>query len=307
MSAEQLSGVHVALATPIDPTTGDLDTDGLDRLLKRVIDGGIDAICPTGSTGEGPRLTRGQRLAIMTAVRERVGPDRVVVPAASALALPDAISEINDLAAAGATAVLLAPPSYYPQASTEVVAWYRTITEHTDCPLVLYNIPVMTKISIAPTVVAELAALPRVIGIKDSSRDIEYLQLILQASAGSDFAVLTGSDTLLLPSLLLGAHGMIAAGMNLVPQLGRAVYDAITTGDHATATTTQQQLSTIVQACRAGLPPAGWKAALAWAGVCSDALVPPAQPLTPDLQSALAQTLTALAGRPESGLSTART
>ena len=131
----------------------------------------------------------------------------------------------------------------------------------------LYNIPVFTKISIAPAAVTELAAMPGVIGIKDGGRDLEYLQLVLQAGAGADFAVLTGSDTLLLASLVLGAHGMIAAGMNLVPDLGRVVFDAVKAGDLGTAEATQRLLSTIVQACRAGQPPAGWKAALAWAGI----------------------------------------
>ncbi|WP_161606021.1 dihydrodipicolinate synthase family protein [Microlunatus speluncae] len=298
MDVQGLHGVHVALATPIDPGTGHLDPAGLERLVDRVVGGGIDAICPTGSTGEGPRLTRAQRLTILQTVRERVGPDRVVLPGASSLNLPDAIAEVNDLAAAGASAVLLAPPAYYPQAPAEVVAWYRTVTEHTDCPLVLYNIPVFTKISIAPAAVAELAALPGVIGIKDSSRDLEYLQLVLHATADADFAVLTGSDTLLLASLVLGADGMIAAGMNLVPDLGRIVFDAVKAGDLGTAEGTQRLLSTIVQACRAGQPPAGWKAALAWAGICSDALVPPAAPLTDEARATLAAALDSLLPRP---------
>lgn len=90
---------------------------------------------------------------------------------------------------------------------------------------------------------------------------------------------------------------MIAAGMNLVPELGRATYDAVAKGDLDHAAAVQQRLFTIVMTCRAGQPPAGWKAALAWAGVCSDALVPPAIPLSPDLQTALATTLTAMSER----------
>src|SRR5699024_7424986 len=106
-------------------------------------------------------------------------------------------------------------------------------------------------------------------GIKDSSRDMEYLQAVVYATAGADFAVLTGSDTMLLASLQLGAVGTIAASANLVPEIGRAVYDAVRRGDLAAAATAQERLFTIVQACRVGLPPAGWKAALAWAGVCA--------------------------------------
>lgn len=291
IKAEQLHGVHVALATPIDPTTGDLDPAGLSRLLDRVVGGGIDGICPTGSTGEGPRLTRSQRLTVLQSVRERVGPDRIVVPAASSLNLPEAVAEVAELAAAGASAVLLAPSPYYPQAPAEVIAWYRTVAEETGAPLVLYNIPAMTKISIAPGAVAELAALPNVIGIKDSSRDVEYLQQVLRATAAADFSVLTGSDTLQLASLVVGAHGMIAAGMNLVPQLGRAVHAAVAAGDLDTARRAQRELTAIVTACRVGQSPAGWKAALAWAGICSDALVPPAAALPAEVRADLGATL----------------
>src|SRR4051812_48464644 len=104
VTTEQLQGIHVALATPIG-ADGEPDHAALDRLLSRVIDGGVEAVCPAGSTGEGPRLTRAQRLAITRRVRAAVGPDRTVLPAASAMTVPDAVAEIGDLADAGADAV----------------------------------------------------------------------------------------------------------------------------------------------------------------------------------------------------------
>lgn len=284
VNAGDLHGMHVALATPVD-ADGGLDTTGLGRLLDRVTEGGVDAICPTGSTGEGPRLTVAQRRTVTAAVRVHVGAGRLVLAGASAMTAADAVTEIDGLAAAGADAVLLAPPSYYPMAAAETIAWYRTVAAEAALPLVLYNIPAMTGVTLAPSAVAELAELPAVIGIKDSSRDLEYLQAVLYATAGADFAVMTGTDTLLVASLTLGADGAIAASANLVPSLGRAVFSAFEAGDADRAATAQRRLVDIVTTCRRGTTPAGWKAALAWAGVCSAALVPPAVPL-PDADRA---------------------
>ncbi|WP_195909116.1 dihydrodipicolinate synthase family protein [Microlunatus sp. Gsoil 973] len=270
-----LHGVHVALATPVG-VEGDLDRSAMERLLSRVTEGGVDAICPTGSTGEGPRLTRAQRSDVTRLIREIVGPDRLLVPGASAMTVDDAVAEIGDLADAGADAVLLAPPSYYPIPAHGVVAWFTAVSSAAALPIILYNIPSMTKIMLPPAAVGELAGLPGIVGIKDSSRDFEYLESVLYATAGADLAVLTGSDSMLLASLTLGAVGTIAASANLVPGLGREIYDATASGDLARARRVQQQLYQVVMACRVGPPPSGWKAALAWAGVCAADMVPPA-------------------------------
>lgn len=293
VTAQDLHGVHVALATPIGPD-GDLDAAALDRLLSRVTEGGVSGICPTGSTGEGPRLTRAQRLEMTRLVRKTVGPDRLLLPGASAMTVADAVAEIGDLADAGADGVLLAPPSYYPIPADGVVAWYRAVSSVAALPIVLYNIPSMTKIMLPAAAVAELADLPGIIGIKDSSRDFEYLEAVRYATTGSEFAVLTGSDTMLVASLLVGAVGTIAASANLVPTLSKGIYDATVAGDLDRARRVQERLYDVVMACRVGPPPSGWKAALAWAGVCAADPVPPAVGLDASQREALAARLTEL-------------
>lgn len=291
MSATGLSGVHVALATPLSPDGRSVDHDGLARLVERTLQGGVRAICPVGSTGEGPRLTRAVRHDITATVRSVAGRTVPVIPAPSAPTAAEAISEIGELVQAGADAVLLAPPSYYPMTADEIGEYFHAVAEATAAPIVLYNIPAMTKVSLPAPVVASLATHENIIGIKDSSRDFEYLQSVLYAVGDADFTVLTGSDTMLLPSMLLGAGGTIAASANVVPQLGRQVYDAVTSGDLESAASAQRHLFDVVQACRVGTMPAGWKAALAAAGVCSPALVAPARGLDDDRRAALTERL----------------
>lgn len=280
VDAARLSGVHVALATPIEPS-GDPDRPGLQRLLDRVIDGGVTGICPTGSTGEGPRLTRTQRCEVLRAVREHVGDERLVVPAPSGLTSHDVVGELAEFAGLGADAALIAAPSYFPMAEPDVLRYYKAVADSAAIPFLIYNIPSMTGVSVAPSVVGELASHPNVLGIKDSSRDFEYFEEIVYATAGAEnFAVLTGSDTMLLPSLVTGGAGTIAASANFVPELGVEVYSNVQKEDWTEARRLQRQLLDVVRACRVGVPPGGWKAALEHAGVCSRRLVPPADPLS---------------------------
>jgi 4-hydroxy-tetrahydrodipicolinate synthase len=211
-STARLRGVLVALATPLDERE-ELDRAGLERLLGRALAGGVSGICPTGSTGEGPRLGRGRRLAVARAVREAVPAGTPVIPAPVAHTADEAVDELAGLADAGADAALLAPPAYFPLSDDGVRRWYESVADRSPLPLVLYNIPPFTKVSIPPAVVGELAAHPGIVGIKDSSRDFEYFTAVCHATAAADgFARLTGSDTMLLASSASGGHGAIRSG-----------------------------------------------------------------------------------------------
>lgn len=285
------SGVLVALVTPVSESGG-LDRAALERLVERVVAGGVRGVCPTGSTGEGPRLTRRERVAVAHAVRAVLPDDLPMVPGLVAGTAAEALEELGELAGAGATAALVAPPSYYPMADDEVERLYVQLADASPLPLLLYNIPGMTGVRIGVDVVARLAGHPRVAGIKDSSRDLEYLQDVLGAAADQDgFRVYTGSDTLLVASIDAGADGTIAASANLVPQLGVQLHDAAKGGDVLTARRLQVELGTVVRACRRGSFPAGWKAALEIAGVCAGRLVPPGTALPQAAAHELAQEL----------------
>ena len=268
-------GVHVALATPVEES-GELDHAGLHRLVDRVVAAGVSVVCSTGSTGEGPRLSRQQRCEVLTAVRDRAGSDVRVVPAPAAQTAAEVLEELREFATLGAAAALVPEPSYFPMSPAEVRRYYQTVADEAPLPLLIYNIPPMTGVSVAPAVVGELARHPNVSGIKDSSRDFEYFQEIVAATADSaDFSVLTGSDSMLLASLVVGGHGTIAASANVVPELSTGVYASVQAEDWAEARRFQRRLHDVVRACRSGSPPGGWKAALEHVGVCSRRLVAP--------------------------------
>ena len=298
MTGVLLAGVMAALVTPWDPAGGDdglggIDGAGLERLIERISAGGADGISPGGSTGEGALLTADQRAELTRRVRDLVPAGMPVIPGLPLRTLAEGRAELAALAAAGADAALVAPPYYYPLPDAGVARLYTDLAGDSPLPLVLYNIPQFTKVRLAPATVGILAQHPNVIGIKDSSRDMEYQQEVIIATADADFAVLTGTDTLLVPSLALGAKGTIAGSVNLVPELVTGTYKSYTAGDHDRAIELQRQLAGIVAACRDGYFPAGWKAALEIAGVCARHPVPPGLPLDDQACLSLAAKLSA--------------
>ena len=280
------SGAMVALLTPLD-ADGRLDEHGLERLVERVVAGGIDGISPNGSTGEGARLGRERRIAVATRVRKLAPDGMPVVSGVPLTTLDEGRAELDDLAELGATAALVAPPSYYPLPDESVLRMYEALAGDAPLPLLLYNIPIFTKVRLAPGVVARLATHPAIAGIKDSSRDMEYQQELIAATADAEFAVLTGADSLLVASLAAGVAGSITAGANLVAELPVGIQRAFHAGDFRTATELQRRLARIVAACNAGEPPAGWKAALSVAGVCGPDLAAPAAALPATLRATL--------------------
>jgi 4-hydroxy-tetrahydrodipicolinate synthase len=293
-----VAGVMVALVTPVDEN-GEVAAEAVEHLVERVLAGGVGGISPAGSTGEGPKMTSAERVSLTARVRALVPPGVPVVPGVPAANLTDALSEIAALDRAGASAALVSPPSYYPLADEAVLSLFETLADRSPLPLLLYNIPVFTKVRIAPQVAAALAGHPNVIGMKDSSRDMEYQQQVIRACSGADggFSVFTGTDTLFVASLVIGASGAIVASANLAPELPVGIYQAFTSGDVETARRLQEQLVRVVAACRRAPLPAGWKAALEIAGVCGANPVQPGAVLSSgqraELEAELAQALPA--------------
>ncbi|WP_291413941.1 dihydrodipicolinate synthase family protein [Actinophytocola sp.] len=293
------AGSAVALATPVDKT-GRLDRDGLARLVRHVLAGGVKMVCPVGSTGEGARLSTRQRAEVTAEVRALVPREIPIVSGVASTSFDGTLAGLSQLHDAGATAALVSPPSYFPMTEGEVGRFYERLAA-APLPIVLYNIPQFSSVALAPPVVATLAAHPAVIGIKDSSRDMEYLLAVLDATENAaNFRVFTGTDTLLVASLVSGADGAIAASANVCPAFGGQICEAVAEGDLDRALSVQRRLTAVVRACRRGTPPAGWKAALEIIGICAGNLVEPGSRLSAADHAALAGELAAL-GLPETG------
>jgi len=291
-----LEGVIVALITPVD-RDGRVDHGALRQLVERLASQGVTGISPLGSTGEGYSLGLEQRLAVVDTVAGAVPAGMPVIPGVFASHHEQAVAEIAAYAEHGGTAVLVAPPSYYPMIPAEQEAYFARVADAVALPLVLYNIPRFTKIQIAPAAAVALAAHPRIAGLKDSSGDLGYGTRLLDALAAAgaaDFSVLTGIDSLLVAYLLAGARGTICGSANVVPELVRAVYDAVLAAKLDDALRQEARLRAVNAACGVGALPAAFKSALAATGIGSPWLVPPRLPLTEAETATLLDRLKAL-------------
>ena len=297
-SVSVLGGVMVALVTPITDE-GQVDHQALDGLVRSMVAAGVAGISPLGSTGEGASLALADRLAVLDTVLKAVPPGTPVVPGTFRDAFGDAVDDLVAYADHGATAALVAPPHYFAAGAADLRRTFEALAERSPLPMVLYNIPSFTKIALPPAVLAALAGHPRVAGVKDSSRDMEYLLKVVdalgEAAVGADgFAVMTGTDTMLLSSLGAGACGAIVASANLVPELPVGVHRAWAAGRHEEAARLERRLRQVVDTCRVGGFPAGWKAAVAATGRCGPWLVPPRAALGDEEVARLLERLTEL-------------
>jgi len=225
INASELKGIIVPIVTPVteDET---VDYEGLRRVVHHVLDGGVHAIFALGGTGNFCSFTAEQRFEVARAVVQEVGGKVPVLVGAMDSSTPLVIRNAQLAGEAGADAVVVEPPFYYPCTNEDVVAHYSAVAAASDLPILMYNVPEANKVNIDLELTKKLADIPKVIGIKDSTSDFVYFQELLAAFAGSSFRLIQGQETLLSASFLLGAHGAIFGVSNIVPALSVQLYEA---------------------------------------------------------------------------------
>jgi 4-hydroxy-2-oxoglutarate aldolase len=233
-----------------------------------------------GSTGEAALLDEGERATLVAAARATLPPDRLVIAGTGAESTRTAIRLAKQAAGEGADAVIVVAPHYYGDAmtATALSTHYRRIADESSLPVVLYNIPKYMHFALPPAVVAELAAHDNVVGIKDSSGDLELFDAYLAAQS-DDFRVLTGSGSSFTPALERGAAGGILAVATFAAALALEAYEARLRGDADTARAAQSRLGPLASQIVGGLGVPGVKAALDHVGLDGGAPRSPLMPL----------------------------
>jgi len=241
----------------------------VERLIDHVIKGGVSGLLPLGSTGETASLDEPSRRTMLAATVKAARGRVPVICGVAQSNLPAAEVELTAAARLGAAAALVAPPFYYLVDQATVLSFYRTLAAGSSIPIFLYHIPQYTKVVAEPATVATLAREGTIKGIKDSSRDFEYFELVCGATRDLPaFRIFTGSDTMLLASLVMGGAGTICGAANVAPSWVVRIYDDFQRGDLDAAREHQDQLVDLLVRLRAGVFPAAIKAALELQGIC---------------------------------------
>lgn len=243
LTAQELRGVIPALVTPFKQD-GQLAEDSLRKITNYVLENGVHAIMTTGGNGEFPHLLREERERVARIVVEVVKGQVPIIACTAACSTMEAILLTKDAEEAGADAAILIPPYYFPLNEESLYEYFVEVVANVNLPLVIYNNPFYTGNNLSPALIAKLATLDGIIGLKQSNSDLGQLVEVIRLAANK-FPVLTGIDSQFYPSLCAGSTGIFSTAACIVPRQMVELFNAFTKGDHKTALSIHNKLQNL--------------------------------------------------------------
>jgi 4-hydroxy-tetrahydrodipicolinate synthase len=255
----EIGGVITAMVTPFTEDRS-VDEAAARKLARHLVDNGSHGLVLSGTTGESPTLDDGEKLSLLRAVRDELGPDVLLICGTGSNDTRH--SERLSAAAAdeGADAVLAVTPYYNKPNRTGIIAHYRAVARAAGVPVILYNIPSRVVVNLPPDLLAEVAQIENVVGVKQANDDE------LQPIEG--LRVLAGNDGTFLRTLEMGEPGGILVATHLVGPEMREIYEAVQAGDTVRAREIDESLRPIYEVL-GKTNPIPVKAGLELLGICS--------------------------------------
>lgn len=265
----RFSGIWPALATPF--RNDEVDYPALQRLVHRFMQAGVSGLVVCGTTGEAASLDAGERLAVLDAVLD-CGAGLPIVMGLAGNHLKTMTAELEAIQRRPVAGILTPPPYYVRPSQKGIAEFYGAIATAATVPLILYNIPYRTGVSIELDTIREIARHPSVRAIKDCGGDPS---LTMQLIADGRLEVLAGEDLQIFSTLCLGGAGAITAASHLRPDLFVRMAALIDAGDLATARRIFYSLRPAIEALFAEPNPGPLKAALSALGLIENEIRPP--------------------------------
>ena len=289
-----ISGVYPPVPTFFDADE-ELDLPTLRRHIARLRQAGIANFVALGSNGEAVHLDMDERFRVIETIRATAGAEAQLLAGAGAQSTRETIRLCALASQAGADIALILPPHHYGgrMGMATQRAHFLAVADASPLPVMIYNMPANAAgVDLDAETIIALAAHPNIVGVKDSSGNVTKLAQVV-AGAPDDFAVLAGSAGFLLPALVVGARGVIAALANVAPHECLRLMDLYEQGALAEARTLQARLIPVNTAVTGGYGVAGLKAALSLVAGYGGA---PRRPLAPLSDGEREQLRTLLAG-----------
>lgn len=231
MSNVNWSGVFPVLVTPFG-ADGTINEARYKALIDDAIANGAQGVIAAGSTGEFYALTKAERAGLYRLTVGHVAGRVPVLAGVADLRVEDVLEACQSAVAAGCAGGMILPPIYAMPSPREIVAFFEYISRNTSLPLMLYNSPRRAGIDITPALVEQLASLPTVVAIKDSSGIITQVSELVQR-VGDRLRVFVGYETMIVPARAVGAHGVVAMAHQIAGPLIRDYWDKALTRDEA--------------------------------------------------------------------------
>ena len=294
-----LRGIVPPLVTPLIDQD-QIDVTGTQALLEHVIGGGVHGIFVLGTTGEGTSLHPRTRQQYIELVCETVAGRIPVLVGVTDTSITNAIETAEQAYGAGASAVVTAAPYYLPMTQADLIEYTETLATRLPLPLMLYNMPSCTKTAYEVQTVKTLCEHDNIIGIKDTSGDLDYFARVAKVVAASpELTLLIGPEEKLARSIQLGGYGGVTGGANMFPALYVALYEAASSGDIGRADQLQaavQRISdSMYQVSDSGARVIqGIKTGLSELGICSGIVAQPFRTYRDDERAVISAAITEL-------------
>lgn len=277
----QIRGIIPPVATPMQANE-DLDLPRFKWFLDHLITNGVHGVFVLGTNSEFYALDENEKQAVIATAVEHVRGRVPVYAGTGAETTREAVRLTKMAEKEGVQGVSVITPYFILPNQQEIFDHYRRIAEATMLPVILYNNPATCGgVKIDVETVARLAEIPNILGVKDSSGDLqntaEFIRVVPER-----FSVLMGRDTLIYPAMIFGAKGAVPATGNIAPKLLVEIYEAFMRGDQAGSLAAQRKLNPIRLGLTLGTAPGGVKAALQLLGTPIGPCRSPVAPLPPD-------------------------
>ncbi len=269
MDRKNFCGAITALITPF--TSKGIDETAYRKLIDWQIAQGIHGLVPCGTTGESPTLSEKEHEHVITLCVHAVAKRIPVIAGTGSNSTSEAVHMTRHAAKVGADAALVVTPYYNKPTSKGLYLHYKAISECADIPLILYNIAGRTGKNIEPDLMARLAGIKNIIGVKEASGNLEQMKEIRKLCP-KDFLLISGDDALTLPILSMGGVGVISVASNIVPKDVAELVNVFRKGDRAKAQAINAQLLPLIDALFIETNPIPVKTAASLMGLCSSAM-----------------------------------
>lgn len=264
------TGIYTALITPFK--NGAVDEEALRRIVEEQIAAGVDGLVPCGSTGESATLSHEEHERVIRIVVEQAKKRVRVVAGTGSNNTKEAVRLTQAAKRDGADGALLITPYYNKPTQEGLYQHYETVAREAQLPIVLYNIPGRTAVTIAPETIVRLSKVPNVVGVKDSTGNLDNASKVMSLIGPDKLVFLAGDDAMTLPLAAIGGKGVISAVSNIVPADMVAYTRASLAGDLKKAGELHRKLVPIIESIFIETNPIPVKTAAAMLGKCTDEL-----------------------------------
>lgn len=261
-----LNGIITAMVTPFE-SSGNIDIKTTEILIEKLIANGVQGIFVLGTNGEFHVIENDMKIKFAKKVVEIVAKRVPVYAGAGGNSTDEVIKLGKQMIAVGVDALSVITPYFVSLKENELYNHYKMIAENLAIPIVLYNIPKNTGINLSFELVSKLSKISNIIGIKDSSGDINNIAGYIDNTSRDEFSVLSGSDSLILKALKIGATGAISATSNLLTTNNVEIYKQFIAGNLDKAEQWQQSLEEFRRILKYASIPSVLKQSLSLSGI----------------------------------------